>query len=93
MQSPANRQPDQFIEVHEEDIGSHLHSAWQPRSTTAGGRAIGDLKSGDLLDGSWLVSSEAVRYGQAATYDVLPAGETGRYWANGILLGSTLKFP
>jgi hypothetical protein len=26
-----------------------------------------------------------------ATYDILPAGPTGTYWANGILVGSTLN--
>jgi hypothetical protein len=25
------------------------------------------------------------------TFDILPAGSTGTYWANGILVGSTLK--
>ncbi len=25
------------------------------------------------------------------TYDILPSGSTGAYWANGILLGSTLR--
>jgi len=31
------------------------------------------------------------RYAGEKTYDLLPAGDTGVYWANGILLGSTLK--
>jgi hypothetical protein len=37
------------------------------------------------------VSVERAAYGQPATYDVLPAGDTGFYWANGILLASTLS--
>jgi hypothetical protein len=32
-----------------------------------------------------------VTYQSADTYDILPAGSTSTYWANGILLGSTLK--
>ncbi|OLC10508.1 MAG: hypothetical protein AUH39_01775 [Chloroflexi bacterium 13_1_40CM_67_9] len=30
-------------------------------------------------------------YAGGATFDVLPAGATGTYWANGVLLGSTLR--
>src|SRR3989442_783087 len=30
------------------------------------------------------------RHAQPYTYDLLPSGDTGFYWANGILVGSTL---
>jgi hypothetical protein len=33
---------------------------------------------------------EHVIYKGGATYDLLPGGSTGLYWANGILLKSTL---
>jgi hypothetical protein len=33
---------------------------------------------------------ELVPYAGDRTYDLLPAGPTGAYWANGILLSSTL---
>ena len=36
----------------------------------------------------WLV--ERLAYTGHATFDLLPAGDTGFYWANGILIGSTL---
>jgi hypothetical protein len=62
-----------------------------PGHPTADGRTIGDLKAGDSLDGSRVVSAERVRYGQPATYDLLSSGATGFYWANGILMESTLK--
>lgn len=62
-----------------------------PGHPTADGRRLGELKVGDLLDGSRIVFLERVRYGQPATFDLLPSGETGFYWANGILMGSTLK--
>ena len=61
-----------------------------PGHRTADGRAIGALRTGDLLDGSTVILSELVPYGDGKTYDLLPAGATGRYWANGILLSSTL---
>jgi hypothetical protein len=54
------------------------------------GRFIGDLRAGDLLDGSTIVRAEPVWSSAGATYDILPAGETGLYWAGGILLESTL---
>jgi hypothetical protein len=61
-----------------------------PGHPTADGRRLGDLQIGDPLDGGRIVRFERVQYGLAATYDLLPAGGTGRYWADGILLGSTL---
>jgi hypothetical protein len=43
------------------------------------------------MDGGRVVSAERVAYTGGATFDVLPAGTTGAYWANGVLLGSTLR--
>jgi hypothetical protein len=61
-----------------------------PGHPTADGRRLGDLAVGEALDGGRIVRMERVRYGLGATYDLLPAGGTGQYWADGILLGSTL---
>ena len=58
---------------------------------TANGKTVGELKEGDAYDGSVVQSIEVKPYEGSATYDILPAGETGFYWANGILMGSTLK--
>lgn len=58
---------------------------------TSDDREISDFNPGDLLDGAELVSMEKVRYQAGHTYDLLPAGDTGFYWANGVLLGSTLS--
>ncbi len=57
---------------------------------TADGRYIYDLKPGDMIDGAELLSIEKVSYTAGYTYDLLPAGDTGCYWADGVLLGSTL---
>ena len=62
-----------------------------PRHPTADGRLVGDLVRGDALDGSLIASVEREPYGGGATFDILPAGATGVYWANGIALGSTLR--
>jgi hypothetical protein len=61
-----------------------------PGHRTADGRQLGSLARGDSLDGSTIVVWELVPYGSDRTYDLLPAGPTGQYWANGILLSSTL---
>ncbi len=61
-----------------------------PGHPTADGRNVGQLKAGDYLAGAMILSAERVPYTGSATYDLLPSGETGFYWANGILIGSTL---
>ena len=61
-----------------------------PGHKTADGRAAGSLRAGDALDGSTVTRWELVPYAGGRTYDLLPAGATGHYWANGILLSSTL---
>ncbi len=61
-----------------------------PGHPTADGRALGEYAPGDVLDESQIVSVEQVDYDGGATYDILPSGPTGLYWANGILLKSTI---
>lgn len=61
-----------------------------PPHPTADGRSLGTLTFGDSLDGATVISVEQVSYPDDATYDILPAGDTGFYWANGILMASTL---
>ena len=60
---------------------------------TSDGRRVAYLKVGDVLDGAYVSTVEQLRYRGTATFDILPSGGTGLYWANGILLGSTLKEP
>ncbi|HXM72637.1 MAG TPA: hypothetical protein VN940_05380 [Candidatus Dormibacteraeota bacterium] len=61
-----------------------------PGHRTADRRQLGSLAAGDALDGSRITRWEQVPYSGYRTYDLLPAGATGTYWANGILLSSTL---
>src|ERR1700674_1651733 len=61
-----------------------------PGHRTADGRPLAALALGDRLDGSVVTLWEVVPYAGDRTYDILPAGPTGTYWANGILLASTL---
>ena len=64
-----------------------------PGHRTADGRALGSLKVGDPLDRSTISRWELVPYAGGRTYDLLPASVTGHYWANGILLASTIETP
>jgi hypothetical protein len=57
---------------------------------TADGRTMGQLFMGDRLDGSEIDLIEYVPYNGQVTYDILPSSETSFYWANGILVKSTL---
>src|SRR5450759_5826403 len=61
-----------------------------PGHRTADGRQLGSLSRGGSLEGSTITQWELVAYSGDRTYDLLPAGPTGSYWANGILLSSTL---
>ena len=71
------------------DDGRELWAS--PGHPTADGRSLADLRLGDNLDGGRIVRLEWLPYDQPATYDVLPSGDTGWYWANGILISSTLS--
>lgn len=54
------------------------------------GRKVGNLAVNDFYDNARIVVVDRVAYGDKATYDILPSGDTGFYWANDILLNSTL---
>jgi hypothetical protein len=60
-----------------------------PGHPTPDGRHVGDLVPGDALDGSGVVSVDRTPYA-GRTYDILPSGPTGVYWADGVPLRSTL---
>ena len=61
-----------------------------PGHRTGDGRPLASLKQGDPVDGSTVVRWELLAYSGLRTYDLLPGGVTGHYWANGIVLASTL---
>ncbi|MDQ6691466.1 MAG: Hint domain-containing protein [Candidatus Dormibacteraeota bacterium] len=63
-------------------------SAGHPTTT---GEPVGSLTPGELLDGSVVRSTGRVRLPGGSTFDLLPGGPTGTYWANGIPLRSTLS--
>ncbi len=68
--------------------GRELYAS--PGHPTTDGRKVGDLRAGDALDGSLVVRADLVPYADGYTYDILPDGDSGIYWADGIPLESTL---
>jgi len=61
-----------------------------PGHPTTDNRIIGDLAVGDMLNERNILTIELIPYKTDFTYDILISGETGFYFANGILLDSTL---
>jgi hypothetical protein len=61
------------------------------RHPTADGRPFSSLQPGDRLGDAEVVSVETEAYDQPFTYDVLPASESGAYFVEGALVGSTLR--
>ena len=60
-----------------------------PGHPTGDGRRVGELNPGDLLNGSRVATINVLPY-SGDTWDLLPLSSTGTYWADGVLLGSTL---
>ncbi len=77
----------EFVRLQLVDGREVVASAGHP---TADGRRLGELEVGDELDGGRVLSVSTVPAHGSATYDLLPASPTGVYWANGVMLGSTL---
>jgi len=61
-----------------------------PGHPTLDGRPVGSLSVGDVVDGAVVIGTDQVPIGGEFTFDILPAGATGGYLANGIPLKSTL---
>ncbi len=62
-----------------------------PAHPAVNGKAIDQLTKSTSYDGTTIDSVEIKPYTDTQTYDLLPAGPTGFYWANGIPVASTLS--
>lgn len=51
---------------------------------------FGNIKKGDRIDGSTVMTVKLFKYTEGVTYDLLTSGLNSSYFANGILIGSTL---
>jgi hypothetical protein len=89
-----------LVEVHRTKVSNHhvVHLELESGATldvsglhpTADGRKFSDLRSGDVVGGVRVMSAHVVPYSAAYTYDILPASDSGTYFAGGLLIGSTL---
>lgn len=61
-----------------------------PGHPTMDGRPVGTFSIGERLDGGTVIGADPIPATGKFTYDVLPAGDTGGYRANGIPVKSTL---
>jgi hypothetical protein len=66
------------------------HVDMSPRHPTVEGRPFSSLAIGSQLGDASIARLEIVPYAYAFTFDILPASATGAYFANGVLVGSTL---
>jgi hypothetical protein len=62
-----------------------------PGHPLADGRTLAELRVGDLVDGSAVVSLTWLPYGSGRTFDFLVSGETGAYFVAGIPTASTIR--
>lgn len=63
-----------------------------PGHPLSDGGFFSDIYVGSFVDDSEVIIVESIPNPEGLTYDILPSGETGLYWANDILVQSTL-FP
>lgn len=54
------------------------------------GRLAGTILAGAIIDESTVISTHSIPYAFDATYDIFISGPTSAYWAEGILMRSTL---
>ncbi|MBI3485370.1 Hint domain-containing protein [Candidatus Daviesbacteria bacterium] len=62
-----------------------------PNHPAVNGEQVWQLQPGQSYDGSTITNVVLIPYWDDKTYDLLPNSDTGYYFANGILMGSTLK--
>jgi hypothetical protein len=79
---------DHKVLVIKLDDGRILEAS--PGHPAANYKPLENFNVGDKLDGATITSIELIAYNQKETQDILPAGATGCYRANGVLIGSTL---
>jgi hypothetical protein len=86
----ASRRPVRNHVVPKVTLGNGETLQISARHPTADRRTFGDLRAGDKLGGQRVTSVQIVTYEHQFTYDILPASDTGFYFAGGALIGSTL---
>jgi len=72
------------------EFASGAHFEMSAGHPTAQGRPIADLAVGQAILGERVTSITEIAYRHPYTYDILPDSDTGSYFADGVLVGSTL---
>jgi Hint domain-containing protein len=62
-----------------------------PGHPLADGRPLGEIRVGNVVDGSRVVGADLIPYTGDETFDLVASGPTGAYLAGGIPLGSTIR--
>lgn len=62
-----------------------------PGHPLADGRPVGDIRVGQLVDGSRVMGAELLPYAGGETFDLVASGPTGGYLAGGIPMLSTIR--
>jgi len=86
----VNRVRAENHHVVEATLASGARLAMSGPHPTADGRTFADLRVGERLAGQTIVELVWLPYEHDYTYDILPASDTGTYFAAGALVGSTL---
>jgi hypothetical protein len=88
-QTTSNQVPDGFRLI-QFTLADGRSTTASPQHPTAEGRGLGSYLIGDMLDGNRVSNIEYVDYGWGSTFDILPDSPTLCYWANGVLLKSSI---
>jgi hypothetical protein len=86
----VNRVPVFQHHVLAVEFASGAHFEMSAGHPTAQGRPISDLAVGQTILGDRITSITEIAYRHPYTYDVLPGSDSGSYFADGVLVGSTL---
>jgi hypothetical protein len=87
----TSRSPARNHRVSQVLLASGVVLRISPRHPTADGHAFAELRRGDRLGEVEITTVTTVRYDEPYTYDILPASDSGSYFAGGALIGSTLR--
>jgi hypothetical protein len=87
VSSPKIRGPHNVARVVLDDGRSFTASLEHP---LLAGQRVQDLRAGERYAGSTVIDVRVVRYTGSHTFDILPSGQTGVYWVDGVPVKSTL---
>jgi hypothetical protein len=91
-QTISNQVPEDFRLIHITLADGRSLSA-SPQHPTSEGRGLGSYLIGEMVDDSRVINIDYVDYDWDYTFDILPDSPTRCYWANGILLRSSISEP